>query len=155
MKYTKPLKQLNGLTEKVLKIYDMKTYVLIFLLLFASIVVILKLITSPGPVTAPEVPLDGTRYGTKVPAYQSSDKSYYKQSTNEEIDDLELMAFARAFVDVQSYMHKAGSRAHYNETSKIVQSHGLSVENYTKIASRMNKNSDFQNKVQRMINEVN
>ena len=132
----------------------MKTYVLIFLLLFASIVVILKLITSPGPVTAPEAPLDGTRYGTKVSAYQSSDESYYKHSTNED-DDLELMAFARAFVDVQSYMHKAGSRAHYNETSKIVQSHGLSVENYTKIASRMNKNSDFQNKVQRMINEVN
>ena len=133
----------------------MKIYLLIFLLLFASIIVILKLITSPGPVTAPETPLDETRYGTEVPAYRHSDESYYKQSTNKEIDDKVLMAFARAFIDVQSYMHKVGSRAHYNETSKIVQSHGLSVENYTKIASRMNKNLDFQTKVQRMINEVN
>ncbi|MDP6925173.1 MAG: hypothetical protein R2568_01760 [Candidatus Scalindua sp.] len=133
----------------------MKTYVLIFLLLFASIIVILKLITSPGQVTTPEASIDGTRYGTEVAAYQSSDESYYKQSTNEEIDNQVLMAFARAFVDVQSYMHKAGNRAHYSETSKIVQSHGLSVESYTKIASRMNKNSGLRNKVQRMINEVN
>ena len=80
---------------------------------------------------------------------------YYKQSPNEEIDDLKLMAFARAFVEVQSYMDKAGSQASYKETSKIVQNHGLSVEDYTKIASRMNENSDFQNKVQEMINEVN
>ena len=133
----------------------MKIYLLIFLLLFASIIVILKLITSPGPVAAPETPLDETRYGTEVPAYQHRVESYYEQSTNKEIDDQVLMSFARAFIDVQSYMHKVGSRAHYNETSKIVQSHGLSVENYTKIASRMNKNLDFQTKVQRMINEVN
>jgi len=133
----------------------MKTYALILLILFASAIVILKLITSPDPVTAPEAPLDGMRYGTEVPAYQHRVESYYKQGTNEEIDDQVLMAFASAFVDVQSYMHKVGSRAHYNETSKIVQSHGLSVEDYTKIASRMNKNSDFQNKVQRMIDEVN
>jgi len=133
----------------------MKTYALIFLILFISIIVILKLITSSSSVTAPDAPLDGMRYGIETPASQYSDKSYYKQSTNDEIDDPELMAFARAFVDVQSYMHKAGSKAHYSETSKIVQSHGLSVENYTKIASRMNKNSDFQNKVQRIINEVN
>ena len=55
------------------------------------------------------------RYGTEVPAYQYSDESYYKQSTNEAIDNLKLMAFARAFVDVQSYMHKAGNKAHYND----------------------------------------
>ena len=133
----------------------MKTYILIFLILFASIIVILKLITSPESVTAPEVSLDMKRYDTEESTYQYNNEAYYQQRTNEETGDLELMAFARAFVDVQSYMHKAGNKAHYNETSKIVQSHGLSVENYTKIASRMNKNSDFQNKVQRMINEVN
>ena len=133
----------------------MKTYILLFLILFASIIVILKLITSPESVTAPEVSLDMKRYDTEESTYQYNNEAYYQQRTNEETGDLELMAFARAFVDVQSYMHKAGNKAHYNETSKIVQSHGLSVENYTKIASRMNKNSDFQNKVQRMINEVN
>ena len=133
----------------------MKTYILLFLILFASIIVILKLITSPESVTAPEVSLDMRRYDTEESTYQYNNEAYYQQRTNEETGDLELMTFARAFVDVQSYMHKAGNKAHYNETSKIVQSHGLSVENYTKIASRMNKNSDFQNKVQRMINEVN
>ena len=132
----------------------MKIYLLIFLLLFASIIVILKLITSPGPVTAHKTPLDETRYGTEVPAYQHRVESYYKQSTNKEIDDQVLMAFARTFVDVQSYMHKAGNKAHYSETRKIVQSHGLSVENYTKIAARMNKNPVFKNRVQKMINEV-
>ena len=133
----------------------MKTYILLFLILFASIIVILKLITSPESVTAPGVSLDVKRYDTDESTYQYNNEAYYQQRTNEEIGDLELMTFARAFVDVQSYMHKAGNKAHYNETSKIVQSHGLSVKNYTKIASRMNKNSDFQNKVQRMINEVN
>ncbi len=133
----------------------MKTYILIFFILFASIIVILKLITSPESVTAPEVSLDMKRYNTEEPTYQYNNESYFQQSTNEEIEDLKLMAFVRAFIDVQSYMHKAGNRAHYSETSKIVQDHGLSVENYTKIASRMNKNSDFQNKVQRLINEVN
>ena len=133
----------------------MKTYILVFFILFASIIVILKLITSPDQVSAPETTLDMKKYDTEKSTYQYNDEAYYKQSTNEEIDDLKLMAFARAFVDVQSYMHKAGNKAHYNETSKSVQNHGLSVEEYTKIASRMNKNSDFQNKVQEMINEIN
>jgi hypothetical protein len=52
-------------------------------------------------------------------------------------------------------MNKAGNKASYKETTKIVQNHGLTVEDYTKIASQMNENSDFQNKVQEMINEVN
>ncbi len=133
----------------------MKKYILIFFILFASIVVILKLITSPEPVTSPETSLDMKRYDTGKSTYQNNDETYYMQSPNEEIDDLKLLAFARAFVEVQSYVNKAGSQASYKETSKIVQNHGLSVEDYTKIASRMNKNSDFQNKVQRMINEVN
>lgn len=133
----------------------MKTYILIFFILFASIIVILKLITSPDQVTAPEVSLDMKRYDTEISTYQYNDEAYYKKSTNEEMDDLKLMAFARAFVDVQSYMHKAGNKAHYNETSRIVQSHGLSVKDYTKIASRMNENSNFQKKIYEMINDVN
>jgi len=133
----------------------MKTYVLIFFILFALIIVILKLITSPELATAPEVSLDTKRYDTEGPTYQYNDDAYYTQSTSVETNNQELMAFARAFVDVQLYMHKAGNKAHYSITSKIVQKYGLSVESYTKIASRMNKNPDFQNKVQRLINEVN
>ena len=93
----------------------MKIYILIFFILFASIVVILKLITSPEPVTSPEISLDMKRYDTEESTYQNSDEEYYKQSTNEEIDDLKILAFAKAFVDVQSYMHKAGSKASYNK----------------------------------------
>ena len=95
------------------------------------------------------------RYDTGKQTYQNSDETYYRQSTNEEIDDLKLLAFAKAFVDVQSYMHKAGNKASYSETRKIVQTHGLSVEVYTKIALRMNENPDFQNRVQEKINDVN
>ncbi len=130
-------------------------YILIFLILFASIIVILKLITSSGPVTSPEISLDMKRYDTEKSTYRNNNEAYYKQSMNKEIDDLKLMAFARAFVEVQSYMNKAGSQASYKETSKIVQNHGLSVADYTMIASRMNENSDFQHKVQEMINEIN
>jgi len=134
----------------------MKTYMLIFFILFASIIVILKLITSPEPVTSPEISFDKKRYDTEISTSQNSYAVYYnKQGTNEEIDDLKLLAFASAFVEVQSYMNKAGSQASYKETSKIVQNHGLSVEDYTKIASRMNENLDLQNKVREMINEVN
>ncbi len=132
----------------------MKTYVIIFFILFASIIVILKLITSTGLITAPEASLDIKKDSTEALTYQYNDEAYYKQSTNEAIDDLKLMAFARAFVDVQSYMHNAGNKAHYSETSKIVQSHGLTVKNYTKIAARMNKNPAFKNRVQKMVNEV-
>ncbi len=65
------------------------------------------------------------------------------------------MAFARAFVEVQSYMNEAGNRANYEKTRKIVQNYGLSVEDYTRIATRMNGHPDFQSKVLKMINDVN
>mgnify|MGYP003991129637 FL=1 len=133
----------------------MKTYILILFILFAAIIVILKLITSPEPVTSPETLLDMKRYNTERSTYQNRDEVHYKQSMNEEIDDPKILAFAKAFVHVQSYMNKAGNKASYKETRKIVQNHGLSVEVYTKIASRMNENPDFQNRVQEMINDVN
>ncbi len=134
----------------------MKTFILILFILFASIIVILKLITSPGtPVTYPDISLDMKRYDTGRPTYRDDKETHYRQSTDAEINNLKLMAFARAFVEVQSYMNKAGNKASYKETTKIVQNHGLTVEGYTKIASRMNENSDFQNKVQEMINEIN
>ena len=133
----------------------MKIYILIFFILFASIIVTLKLITSPKLVTSPEIPLDMQRYNTEKSVYRDYDEAQHKQGTSEEIEHLKILAFAKAFADVQSYMHKAGSKASYNETRKIVKKHGLSVEDYTKIALRMNENSDFQNKVQEIINESN
>ncbi len=132
----------------------MKIYILIFLVLLATIIVILKLITAPHPVTSPEITHDINGYDTGQPEYQNRDEIYYRHSTNGEIDDRKLMAFAKAFVEVQSYMNTAGSKADYNVTTKIVQDHGLSVKDYTMIASRMNVDSDFQNRVQEMINEA-
>lgn len=63
------------------------------------------------------------------------------------------MTFAKAFVDVQSYMNKAGSKASYKETRKIVHNQGLSVNDYTRIATLMNENPDFRNDIQKMIKE--
>ncbi|MHC4267437.1 MAG: DUF4168 domain-containing protein [Planctomycetota bacterium] len=134
----------------------MKTFILIFSVLVVSIIVILKLITSTGPVTSPEIStLDLNRFDTEEKIYSDNNKELYRQSTGTEITDHKLKAFARAFVNVQSYMNQAGNRTSYEETRKIVQNHGLSVEDYTRIASRMNANSDFQSKVLKIINDVN
>ncbi|GAX60400.1 hypothetical protein SCALIN_C11_0011 [Candidatus Scalindua japonica] len=133
----------------------MKIYLLTFLILFVTIIVILKLITSPTPVTTTQNPPGFKNYNTEISTHRNRDKAYYEQSTNSIIDDRKLIAFAKAFVAVQSYMNKAGSKASYKETSKIVQSYGLNVEDYTKIASKMNESSDFQNRVQKMINDSN
>ena len=95
------------------------------------------------------------RFDTEEKIYSDNNKELYRQSTDTEITDHKLKAFARAFVNVQSYMNQAGNRTSYEETRKIVQNHGLSVEDYTRIASRMNANSDFQSKVLKMINDVN
>ena len=65
------------------------------------------------------------------------------------------MSFARAFTEVQSYMNKAGSKADYKETREIVQGHGLSVEDYTMIATRINENPDFRKKFQELIDKAN
>ena len=134
----------------------MKTFILIFFVLVVSIAVTLKLITSTGPLTSPEISTpELNRYGTENEIYQDSAGSLYRHSIDTEISDHKLMAFAKAFVNVQSYMNQAGNKASYEKTRKIVRDHGLSVEDYTRIATRMNANSDFQNKVLKMINDVN
>jgi hypothetical protein len=134
----------------------MKTFMLIFLMLVVSAVVTLKLITSTGPLTSPEISEPAlNRYGTEKEVYQDSTRSLNRQSIDTEITDNKLMAFAKAFVRVQSYMNQAGSKASYEETRKIVRDHGLSVDDYTRIATKMNANPDFQNKVLNMINNVN
>ena len=134
----------------------MKTFVLIFFMLVVSIIVILKLITSTGPLTSHEISTpDSNRYGAEKEIYQDNTESLYRKSIDTGIPDHKLMAFAKAFVKVQSYMNQAGNKASYEKTRKIVRDHGLSVEDYTRIATRMNANSDFQNKVLKMINDVN
>ncbi|MCP4268592.1 MAG: DUF4168 domain-containing protein [Candidatus Brocadiaceae bacterium] len=134
----------------------MKTFILIFFVLVVSIAVALKLITSTGPLTSSEISTpERNRYDTEKETYQDSAGSFYQQSINTEIPDHKLMAFANAFVRVQSYINQAGNRASYEKTRKIVRDHGLSVEDYTRIATRMNADSDFQNKVLKLINDVN
>jgi hypothetical protein len=120
-----------------------------------SIIVILKLVTSPEPVTSPDISsLDSKEYYAEKQIYQDNNVTPFQQSTKSEINDRKLMTFARAFVEVQSYMNKSGSKADYKETRKIVQDHGLSVEDYTMIATLINENPDFRKKFQKLINEA-
>ena len=134
----------------------MKTFILIFILFVVSIIVTLKLVTSPEPVTSPDISsLDSKEYNAERRIYQDNIVTPFQQSTKSEINNLKLMAFAKAFVEVQSYMDKVGSKANYKETWKIVQGHGLSVEDYTRIATLINENSDFRKKFQKLIDKAN
>jgi hypothetical protein len=134
----------------------MKMFMLIFIMFIGSIIVILKLVTSPEPVTSPDISsLDSKEYYAGRQIYQDNNVTPFQQSTKSEINNLKLMAFARAFIEVQSYMNKAGSKADYKETREIVQDHGLSVEEYTMIATLINENPDFRKKFQKLINKAN
>ncbi len=134
----------------------MKTFIPVFFILAISIIIVLKLVTSTGPETLTEIPMSyANRYDTENEIYQDNNDSIYQQNLDTEITDHKLMAFARAFVEVQSYMNEAGNRSNYKKTRQIVQNHGLSVEDYTKIATQMNAHPDLQSKVLKMINGVN
>ena len=120
-----------------------------------STIVILKLVTSPEPITAPDISSsDSKEYYAERQIYQDNIVTPFQQSTKSEINNLKLVAFARAFTEVQSYMNKVGSKANYKETRKIVQDHGLSVEDYTRIATLINENPDFRKRFQKLINEA-
>ena len=134
----------------------MKIFILILTMFIVSIIVILKLVTSPEPVTSPDISsLDSKEYYAGRPIYQDNIVTPSQQSTKSEINDLKLMTFARAFIEVQSYMDKTGSKANYKETREIVQDHGLSVEDYTMIATLINENPDFRKKFQKLIDKAN
>ena len=134
----------------------MKTFILIFIMFVISIIVTLRLVTSPEPVTSPDISSsDSKEYYAGRQIYQDNDVTPLQPSTKSEINDLKLMAFARAFIEVQSYMNKSGSRADYKETRKIVQDNGLSVDDYTMIATRINENPDLRKKFQELIDKAN
>ncbi|MDP6432816.1 MAG: DUF4168 domain-containing protein [Candidatus Scalindua sp.] len=134
----------------------MKTFILIFIMFVVSIIVTLRLVTSPEPVTSPDISSsDSKEYYAGRQIYQDNDVTPLQPSTKSEINDLKLMAFARAFIEVQSYMNKSGSRADYKETRKIVQDNGLSVDDYTMIATRINENPDLRKKFQELIDKAN
>ncbi len=134
----------------------MKTFILIFIMFVISIIVTLRLVTSPEPVTSPDISSsDSKEYYAERQIYQDNDVTPLQPSTKSEINDLKLMAFARAFIEVQSYMNKSGSRADYKETRKIVQDNGLSVDDYTMIATRINENPDLRKKFQELIDKAN
>ncbi len=134
----------------------MKTFTLILIMFIVSIIVTVKLVTSPEPVTPPDISSsDSNEYYSGRQVYRDNGVTPLQQSTKSEINDPKLMAFARAFTEVQSYMNKAGSKADYKETREIVQNHGLSVEDYTMIATRINENPDFRKKFQKLIDKAN
>ena len=134
----------------------MKTFILIFIMFVVSIIVTLRLVTSPEPATSPDISSsDSKEYYAGRQIYQDNDVTPLQPSTKSKINDAKLMAFARAFIEVQSYMNKSGSRADYKETRKIVQDNGLSVDDYTMIATRINENPDLRKKFQELIDKAN
>ncbi len=143
----------------------MKQFIIILIFVIA-VVLSIKLIRSPEPVTPSktftiesnlesdweserlaEKP-EPKRYDLREQIYGGNDE------TKTEINNRKLLAYAKAFVEVQSYMNRASSKTDYSETRKIVKRHGLSVEDYTRIATQMNKNPKLRETVQKLINEV-
>jgi len=72
---------------------------------------------------------------------------------NRVLDDQILKAFTKAFIEIQTYLTKAGRKANYNDTKIIVRKHGLNVDSYTMIAAQMNKNPQLYKRIQKFIHE--
>ncbi len=148
----------------------MKKFIIILIIVIA-IVLSIKLIRPPESVTPSKTSTSESGRESGRLTERSDSKRYDlreqtnpddsvgrvyggKDETKAEINNQNLLAYAKAFVEVQSYMNRAGSKTNYNETKKIVKRHGLSVEDYTRIATQMNKNPKLREKVQKLINEV-
>lgn len=139
----------------------MKKFIIILIIVIA-IVLSVKLIRSPEPVTPSKTSTPESGRESERLAERSDSKRYDlreqkyggKDETKAEINNQKLLAYAKAFVEVQSYMNRAGNKTDYNETRKIVKRHGLSVEDYTRIATQMNKNPKLRETVQKLINKV-
>lgn len=74
--------------------------------------------------------------------------------TSSELSARKLRLYAQAYIKVQSYLERAGRNANYNATTKIVNRYGLSVEDYTRISTQMNKSPLFREEVQKLIHEM-
>ncbi len=96
---------------------------------------------------------DLTRYSLREQKYGDNLKEKGLE-IKREVNNQKLQAYAKAYVLVQFYMNRVGSKASYKETTKIVKKHGLSVEDYTRISILMNESSIFRENVQELINEV-
>lgn len=143
----------------------MKKFIIITVITVIAIIALSKLIWSPEPLTpsklseieserSNETP-DSKRYDLSEQRYNNSnDETKENSRTITEITNRKLRAFAKAFVEVQSYMDRVGSKANSRETAKIVKKNGLSTEDYTSIAILMNKSPTFRERVQKLINEV-
>ncbi len=146
----------------------MKKIIIVAIVSVITIIVLSKLIRSPEPLTPSKLStLDSDRYSERsngIPdsrKYDLDEQEYNgdvetkeSSSISTEITNRKLRAYAKAFVEVQSYMYSAGSKADYKETTKIVKRNGLSVKDYTSISILMNKNSAFRERAQKLINEV-
>ena len=120
----------------------MKKFIIVAIISLISIIVLIKVIRSPEPLTP-----------SKLSALESNIETE-RPETKDDISNKKLHLYAKAFVEVQSYMDAAGSKVDSRETAKIVNKNGLSVEDYTSIAILMNRNPIFRGKVKKLIGEV-
>jgi len=142
----------------------MKKIIIVAVVSIITIIVLLKFIRSPEPLTPSKLSTIDSERSNKIPdtkRYDLDEQGYNgdietKESSriNTEIPDRKLRAYAKAFVAVQSYMDSVGSNADYKETTRIVKRNGLSVNDYTSIARLMNKSSALHERAQKLINEV-
>ena len=120
----------------------MKKFIIVAIISVITIIVLIKFIRSPEPLTP-----------SKLSALESNVEPE-RPETKDDISNKKLRLYAKAFVEVQSYMDTAGSKVDSRETAKIVNKNGLSVEDYTSIAILMNRNPIFRDKVRKLINQT-
>ncbi len=121
----------------------MKKNIIVAIISVITIIALIKFIRSPAPLTP-----------SKLSDLESNIESERPETTDNISNNKKLHLYAKAFVEVQSYMDTAGSKVDSRETAKIVNKHGLSVEDYTSIAILMNRNPIFRDKVRKLIGEV-
>ncbi|MDR4509050.1 MAG: DUF4168 domain-containing protein [Candidatus Brocadiaceae bacterium] len=126
----------------------MKKYIIPSLILVVAIIVVIALVKKP------ESPSTSKKSGSDGQVYWNEEAPQEEAEDREEISLQKLTSFASAFVRVQAYLEIVGKSARYEETTSIVKKYGLSVEEYTKIATRMSENPAFRDKVQTLIKHV-
>ncbi len=150
---------------------NMKKYIILLIILVISLILLIKLIGLPEqePVITSKTPNqessrktesitegnNSRRYDLSEQLYEGDYDTKVGSGSEIEVNTQKLRNYAEAFVAVQSYMERAGSKANYKETTKIVRNYGLSVDEYTRISTLMNENPMFREKVQELIHKVN
>ncbi len=145
----------------------MKRYIFLVIMILVSLVILTKLVRISKPIVVTDQSnsessgINQKRYRESGASNKTSTETFYHENPitnrikeNSDLNIQKLNKYAQAYVTVQRYMERVGSSANYNDTTKIVKSYGLSVEDYTLISTQMNTNPQFREKVQKLILKI-